>query len=244
MARRLDSPPRAAVRTRSVAALDVADIQPAEAWQSQGRSTKRTPEHNSPYRARQSNRLALREGCIPRNEMASTSAGATTKSTREKLDHGFDKVSAANLQKRLKPLIRKTQPYSKRISHKAFGSSRSCSPSSSIGQSRRRAKCGTRFSRDCARTMDRARGRAVGGRTIGENGRLMLSALVAGSVRFEATDVADRQRLSAAGRTTRTRNDPEPRQGTWLAHSAGSRSREPMLGRTKQLSSCPSDRRL
>lgn len=87
-----------------------------------------------------------------------------------------------------------------------------------------------------------ARGRAVGGRTIGENGRLMLSALAARSVRFEATDVADRQRFSAAGRTTRTRNDPEPRQGTWLAHSAGSRSREPMLGRTKQLSSCPSDR--
>lgn len=87
-----------------------------------------------------------------------------------------------------------------------------------------------------------ARGRAVGGRTIGENGRLMLSALAARSVRFEATDVADRQRFGAAGRTTRTRNDPEPRQGTWLAHSAGSRSREPMLGRTKQLSSCPSDR--
>lgn len=62
-----------------------------------------------------------------------------------KLDHGFDKVSTANLQKRLKPLIRKMQPYPKRISHKAFGSSRSCSPSSSIGQSRRRAKCGTIF---------------------------------------------------------------------------------------------------
>jgi bifunctional non-homologous end joining protein LigD len=27
-----------------------------------------------------------------------------------KVDHGFDKVSAADLQKRLKPLIRKTQP--------------------------------------------------------------------------------------------------------------------------------------
>ena len=28
-----------------------------------------------------------------------------------KVDHGFDKVSAADLQKRLKPLVRKTQPY-------------------------------------------------------------------------------------------------------------------------------------
>jgi bifunctional non-homologous end joining protein LigD len=37
-----------------------------------------------------------------------------------KVDHGFDKVSAANLQKRLKPLIRKTQPYAKRIAHKGI----------------------------------------------------------------------------------------------------------------------------
>ncbi|MGF6308854.1 ATP-dependent DNA ligase [Bradyrhizobium sp. i1.8.4] len=34
-----------------------------------------------------------------------------------KVDHGFDKTSAADLQKRLKPLIRKTQPYTKRIGH-------------------------------------------------------------------------------------------------------------------------------
>jgi bifunctional non-homologous end joining protein LigD len=34
-----------------------------------------------------------------------------------KVDHGFDKTSAADLQKRLKPLIRKTQPYAKRIAH-------------------------------------------------------------------------------------------------------------------------------
>ncbi|MCS3727331.1 MULTISPECIES: non-homologous end-joining DNA ligase [Bradyrhizobium] len=37
-----------------------------------------------------------------------------------KVDHGFDKASAANLQKRLKPLIRKTQPYAKRIAHKGI----------------------------------------------------------------------------------------------------------------------------
>jgi bifunctional non-homologous end joining protein LigD len=37
-----------------------------------------------------------------------------------KVDHGFDKVTAANLQKRLKPLIRKTQPYTKRIAHKGI----------------------------------------------------------------------------------------------------------------------------
>ncbi|WP_371261344.1 DNA ligase [Bradyrhizobium sp. WSM1253] len=37
-----------------------------------------------------------------------------------KVDHGFDKASAADLQKRLKPLIRKTQPYTKRIAHKGI----------------------------------------------------------------------------------------------------------------------------
>jgi bifunctional non-homologous end joining protein LigD len=36
------------------------------------------------------------------------------------VDHGFDKVSAADLQKRLKPSIRKTQSYSKRIAHKGI----------------------------------------------------------------------------------------------------------------------------
>jgi bifunctional non-homologous end joining protein LigD len=35
-----------------------------------------------------------------------------------KVDHGFDKASAADLRARLTRLIRKTQPYSKRIAHK------------------------------------------------------------------------------------------------------------------------------
>nr|WP_249142007.1 non-homologous end-joining DNA ligase [Bradyrhizobium diazoefficiens] len=37
-----------------------------------------------------------------------------------KVDHGFNKVSADDLQKRLRPLIRKTQPYAKRIAHKGI----------------------------------------------------------------------------------------------------------------------------
>ncbi len=37
-----------------------------------------------------------------------------------KVDHGFDKTSTAELRRRLTPLIRKTQPYSERIAHKAF----------------------------------------------------------------------------------------------------------------------------
>jgi bifunctional non-homologous end joining protein LigD len=35
-----------------------------------------------------------------------------------KVDHGFDATSAKDLQARLKPLIRKTQPFTKRITHK------------------------------------------------------------------------------------------------------------------------------
>jgi bifunctional non-homologous end joining protein LigD len=35
-----------------------------------------------------------------------------------KIDHGFDTASAKDLQARLKPLIRKTQPYAKKIAHR------------------------------------------------------------------------------------------------------------------------------
>jgi bifunctional non-homologous end joining protein LigD len=37
-----------------------------------------------------------------------------------KVDLGFDKTSAAALRKRLTPLIRKTQPYAKKVAHRAI----------------------------------------------------------------------------------------------------------------------------
>jgi ATP-dependent DNA ligase len=37
-----------------------------------------------------------------------------------KVDHGFDDGSAKRLQARLTPLIRKTQPYAKKIAHKGI----------------------------------------------------------------------------------------------------------------------------
>jgi bifunctional non-homologous end joining protein LigD len=37
-----------------------------------------------------------------------------------KVDHGFDKDDAKELQAKLKLLIRKTQPYSKRIAHRGI----------------------------------------------------------------------------------------------------------------------------
>ena len=51
--------------------------------------------------------------------MASISDGASL-IYAGKVDHGFDKASAADLRKRLTPLIRKTQPYTKRITHKGI----------------------------------------------------------------------------------------------------------------------------
>jgi ATP-dependent DNA ligase len=37
-----------------------------------------------------------------------------------KVDRGFDNASVKDLQARLKPLIRKTQPYAKKIAHRGF----------------------------------------------------------------------------------------------------------------------------
>ena len=37
-----------------------------------------------------------------------------------KVDHGFDSLSAKDLEARLKPLVRKTQPYAKRIAHRGI----------------------------------------------------------------------------------------------------------------------------
>jgi bifunctional non-homologous end joining protein LigD len=37
-----------------------------------------------------------------------------------KVDHGFDTALAKDLQARLKPLIRETQPYSKKIAHRGI----------------------------------------------------------------------------------------------------------------------------
>jgi bifunctional non-homologous end joining protein LigD len=37
-----------------------------------------------------------------------------------KVDHGFDRASATELRQRLTPLIRKTQPYAKRIAHRGI----------------------------------------------------------------------------------------------------------------------------
>jgi bifunctional non-homologous end joining protein LigD len=37
-----------------------------------------------------------------------------------KVDHGFDTASAKDLRARLKPLIRETQPYAKKIAHRGI----------------------------------------------------------------------------------------------------------------------------
>ena len=86
----------------------------------------------------------------------STSPGARAGplSTSVKVDHGYDKVSAADLRKRLEPLVRKTQAFAKRIAHTASGSSRSYWPKSIAGQSLPRESSGVRSSEACGRTCD------------------------------------------------------------------------------------------
>jgi ATP-dependent DNA ligase len=69
-----------------------------------------------------------------------------------KVDHGFDKSSTAELQARLKPLIRKTQPYAKR-SRIAAGSSCRCWRRSNTGRSRLKVTCGIRSLRAFARIV-------------------------------------------------------------------------------------------
>jgi ATP-dependent DNA ligase len=60
-----------------------------------------------------------------------------------KMDHGFDKSSAAGLRKRLKPPIRKTQPTPSGSPTRASGSNRSFWPRSSTGRSRPKEGSGT-----------------------------------------------------------------------------------------------------
>jgi bifunctional non-homologous end joining protein LigD len=59
---------------------------------------------------------------MARNGTAYTSAGAKAPYLvyAGKVDHGFDRDSAKTLRERLTPLIRKTQPYSKRIAHRGI----------------------------------------------------------------------------------------------------------------------------
>jgi ATP-dependent DNA ligase len=71
-----------------------------------------------------------------------------------KVDHGFDRASAKELQARLKPLIRKTQPYAKKVAHRGIWVEPSLWPKSNTAQSLPRAKSGIRSSRVCGRICD------------------------------------------------------------------------------------------
>jgi bifunctional non-homologous end joining protein LigD len=74
-----------------------------------------------------------------------------------KVDHGFDTASAKDLQARLKPLIRKTQPYSKKIAHPGLWVEPSLlAEIEYTGRNLRRARCAIRSSRASGRTCDEA----------------------------------------------------------------------------------------
>jgi ATP-dependent DNA ligase len=71
-----------------------------------------------------------------------------------KVDHGFDPASAKDFQARLKPLIRRTQPFSKGSRIAKYGSNHHCLRKSNIGRSQPREKCAIRFSKACGRTCE------------------------------------------------------------------------------------------
>jgi hypothetical protein len=71
-----------------------------------------------------------------------------------RFDHGFDSASAKDLQARLKPLIRTTQPRAKKIAHRGIWVEPSLLAEIEYAPSPRRAKCGIRFSRASGRTSD------------------------------------------------------------------------------------------
>jgi bifunctional non-homologous end joining protein LigD len=76
-----------------------------------------------------------------------------------KVDHGFDKDSAKELQSRLKPPIRTTKPYSKRIAHRGIWVEPSLLAEIEYRAKSAEGRFGIRYSRVCGRICD-GRGRA------------------------------------------------------------------------------------
>jgi bifunctional non-homologous end joining protein LigD len=73
-----------------------------------------------------------------------------------KVGHGFDKDSAKELQAKLKRLIRKTQPYSKRITHRDIWVEPSLLAEIEYRGKSAEGKCGIRSIRDYGRNCDRS----------------------------------------------------------------------------------------
>jgi ATP-dependent DNA ligase len=71
-----------------------------------------------------------------------------------KVDHGFDKVSTADLKKRLTPLVRKTQAFAKRVAHKGIWVEPKLLAEIEYRAKSAEGRSGTRFSADCEKTCD------------------------------------------------------------------------------------------
>jgi hypothetical protein len=82
-----------------------------------------------------------------------------------KVDHGFDNASAKDLQARLRPLIRKTQPYVRTVRTAEPGSNRRYRRKSNTAPSRPKGRSDTLSSRasgeDSVTALEGARGSAV-----------------------------------------------------------------------------------
>ena len=70
-----------------------------------------------------------------------------------KVDHGFDKTTAMELPKKLTPLIRRTQPYSKKIAYRGIWVEPELLAEIEYrAKSGLRARCGIRSSKVCGKT--------------------------------------------------------------------------------------------
>jgi hypothetical protein len=82
-----------------------------------------------------------------------------------KVDHGFDTENAKVLRARLTPLIRKTQPYSKRIAHRGIWVEPDLLAETEYRAKSAEGKVRHPFSRDCARICD-GPGRGMAAKSI------------------------------------------------------------------------------
>jgi hypothetical protein len=116
-----------------------------------------------------------------------------------KVDHGFDKSSAADLRKRLKPPIRKTQHYAKRIAHKGIWVEPKLLAEIEHRANRPKEGSGTRSSRVCGRICD---GRfrpllALDGEALG-NPKTIPAELHLAAMKLSPEDQWERAKMNGA----------------------------------------------
>src|SRR5258706_11154958 len=98
--------------------------------------------------------LAIAGFAVDGNDWDASISAAAKATTSSMPARSTTASTAAALRNRLRPLIRKTQPYAKKIAHEAFWVEPELLAEIDYGRSPPRARCGTRSSRAFWRTSD------------------------------------------------------------------------------------------